>query len=85
VLRSSAARFDRLPWDEELFTMAPQFEKGHLVVPTTPGWGTEPVEEAIHAHPSKAPGGLLHYLHSWAARRCAGSLKRRGSELAAGA
>jgi len=27
----------------------------------SPGWGTEPNEEAIRAHPPKAPGGLLHY------------------------
>ena len=52
---------DRLPWDEEVFTAMPQFDNGHLLVPTTPGWGTEPNEEAIRAHPRKSPGGLLHY------------------------
>ena len=26
-----------------------------------PGWGIEPVEEAVRAHPPKVPGGLLHY------------------------
>ncbi|TMJ50137.1 MAG: mandelate racemase/muconate lactonizing enzyme family protein [Alphaproteobacteria bacterium] len=60
-LRIMEIDIDRLPWDEELFTAAPKFEKGHLVVPDAPGWGTEPVEEAIKAHPPKAPGGLLHY------------------------
>jgi L-alanine-DL-glutamate epimerase-like enolase superfamily enzyme len=60
-LRIMEIDIDRLPWDEELFTAAPKFENGHLVVPATPGWGTEPVEEAIRAHPPKAQGGLLHY------------------------
>ena len=60
-LRIMEIDIDRLPWDEELFTAVPEFENGHLVVPDTPGWGTEPVEEAIMAHPPKAPGGLLHY------------------------
>jgi galactonate dehydratase len=60
-LRIMEIDIDRLPWDAELFTTVPQFESGHLLVPTTPGWGTEPVEEAIHTHPPKAPGGLLHY------------------------
>ena len=31
---------DRLPWDEDLFTNAPRFEDGHLIVPDGPGWGT---------------------------------------------
>jgi Enolase C-terminal domain-like len=29
---------DRLAWDHELFTVLPQFEDGHLLVPDTPGW-----------------------------------------------
>jgi len=63
-LRIMEIDIDRLPWDNELFTGQPQFENGHLVVPDTPGWGTEPNEEAIRAHPPKAQGGLMHY------RRC---------------
>jgi galactonate dehydratase len=55
---------DRLPWDNEVFTVQPQFENGHLVVPDTPGWGTEPNEEAIRAHPPKMEGGLMHYRRS---------------------
>lgn len=42
---------DRLPFDDELFTVAPQLEKDEFIVPDTPGWGTEPVEEAIRARP----------------------------------
>jgi galactonate dehydratase len=60
-LRIMEVDIDRLPWDHELFTVAPRFEDGYLVVPDTPGWGTEPNEEAIRAHPPKAGGGLLHY------------------------
>src|SRR5271157_151491 len=63
-LRIMEVDIDRLPWDEEVFTAVPQFENGHLVVPDTPGWGTEPKEEAIRAHPPKAPGGLMHYRRS---------------------
>ena len=63
-LRIMEVDIDRLPWDAELFTAVPQFENGHLVVPATPGWGTEPNEEAIRAHPPKVPGGLLHYRQS---------------------
>ena len=59
-LRIMEVDIDRLAWDE-VFTTAPQFENGHLVVRGTPRWGTEPNQEAIRAHPPKAPGGLLHY------------------------
>jgi len=52
---------DRLAWDDEVFSAVPRFENGHLIVPDTPGWGTEPNEEAIRAHPTKVLGGLLHY------------------------
>jgi hypothetical protein len=60
-LRIMEIDIDRLAWDEEVFTAVPQFDHGHLIVPDTPGWGTEPIEEAIKAHPSRGPGGLLHY------------------------
>jgi L-alanine-DL-glutamate epimerase-like enolase superfamily enzyme len=60
-LRIMEIDIDRLPWDEEVFTAVPQFNNGHLLVPTTPGWGIEPNEEAIRDHPPKSPGGLLHY------------------------
>jgi galactonate dehydratase len=63
-LRIMEIDIDRLPWDDELFTTAPQFESGHLVVPDAPGWGTEPNEESIRAHPPRAAGGLLHYRQS---------------------
>jgi L-alanine-DL-glutamate epimerase-like enolase superfamily enzyme len=38
---------DRLPWDEEIFSAAPQFGNGHLVLPETPSWGVKPDEKAM--------------------------------------
>jgi L-alanine-DL-glutamate epimerase-like enolase superfamily enzyme len=52
---------DRLAWDDELVTHPPVYENGHLVVPDRPGWGTEPNEEALRAHPPKGKAGLLDY------------------------
>jgi galactonate dehydratase len=60
-LRIMEVDVDRLPWDRELFTVEPQFDRGQLVVPDTPGWGTEPNEEAIRAHPPKTGAGLMSY------------------------
>ena len=60
-LRIMEIDIDRLPWDHELFTTVPEIENGHLIVPDAPGWGTEPNEEAIRAHPPKSPGGLISY------------------------
>ena len=58
-LRSMEVDIDRLAWDDEVFTVLPHFENGHLVLPDTPGWGTEPNEEAVRTHPPKRGGGLL--------------------------
>lgn len=55
------ADIDRLSWEGELFTHAPEYDSGHLIVPSRPGWGTEPIEEAIRARPPKVTGGLLQY------------------------
>jgi L-alanine-DL-glutamate epimerase-like enolase superfamily enzyme len=55
---------DRLPWEDELFTHAPVYENGELIVPDHPGWGCDPIEEAIRAHPPKVTGGLLQYKRS---------------------
>ncbi len=60
-LRIMEIDVDRLPWDHELFTAVPEFENGHLLVPDAPGWGTEPNEDAIRAHPPRPGGGLLAY------------------------
>ncbi len=60
-LRIMEIDIDRLAWDDEIFTTVPPIEDGHLVVPDTPGWGTEPNEEAIRARPAKGSAGLVSY------------------------
>lgn len=57
-LRIMETDVDRLAWDAELFTHTPEIVNGHVLVPDRPGWGTEPIEEAIRAHPAKSDGGL---------------------------
>lgn len=58
-LRIMEVDIDRIAWDRELFTHEPVFENGHLVIPDRPGWGTEPNEDAILAHPPIANHGLM--------------------------
>ena len=60
-LRIMETDIDRIAWDHELFTHLPEFVDGHLVMPDRPGWGTEPIEEALRAHPPKGATGLLNY------------------------
>jgi L-alanine-DL-glutamate epimerase-like enolase superfamily enzyme len=60
-LRIVETDIDRLPWDAELFTHLPVIEGGYLVVPDRPGWGTEPIEDALRAHPPKNQAGLLSF------------------------
>ena len=57
-LRIMEIDIDRLAWDDELVTHPPRIEAGHLIVPDRPGWGTEPNEDALAAHPPKPYGGL---------------------------
>jgi len=45
---------DQVPWRDDLFTHVPQIEQGHLLLPDRPGWGTEPDERALEAHPARA-------------------------------
>jgi len=61
-LRVMEVDVDRLPWEAELYTHTPEFVAGGLQVPNRPGWGCDPIEEALLAHPPKASGGgLLQY------------------------
>jgi galactonate dehydratase len=63
-LRIVETDIDRIAWDDELFTHAPEIVDGHLVIPDRPGWGTEPVEAALLAHPPNDvafPAGLITY------------------------
>lgn len=63
-LRIMEVDIDRLAWDKELFSHEPEFENGHLIIPDRPGWGIDPVEEAILKYPPKVTGGLLQYKRS---------------------
>lgn len=58
-LRIMETDIDRLPWDDDIFTVVPTIEDGHLILPSTPGWGTEPDEAAIAARPPHAGPGFL--------------------------
>ncbi|HZB90128.1 MAG TPA: mandelate racemase/muconate lactonizing enzyme family protein [Stellaceae bacterium] len=60
-LRIMEIDIDRLPWDHELFTRLPEIVDGHVIVSDAPGWGTEPNEAAIRAHPPKGGAGLMSY------------------------
>src|ERR1700689_672596 len=60
-LRIMETDIDRLAWDHEIFTYVPEIVDGHLVISDRPGWGTEPNEEGLRAHPPKGKGGLLTY------------------------
>lgn len=51
----------RVYWDHELVTHRQEIVDGYLILPDRPGWGTEPNEEALRAHPPKGPTGLLSY------------------------
>ena len=55
------ADIDRLPGRTSCSRTCPNTSDGHLIVPDRPGWGTEPIEQALRAHPPKGQGGLLNY------------------------
>jgi L-alanine-DL-glutamate epimerase-like enolase superfamily enzyme len=42
---------DDVPWKAALLTREPRVVEGRLLVPTDPGWGADPSEEALAAHP----------------------------------
>jgi L-alanine-DL-glutamate epimerase-like enolase superfamily enzyme len=44
---------DDVPWKNDLVTVPPRIEKGHLLLPTGPGWGADVNEEVVRAHPPK--------------------------------
>ncbi|MGH9027564.1 MAG: enolase C-terminal domain-like protein, partial [Acidimicrobiia bacterium] len=44
---------DTVPWQDELVTVKPRIDAGHLQLPTRPGWGTEVDEAAVRAHPPR--------------------------------
>lgn len=44
---------DTVAWYDELVTVKPTIEDGHLLLPTGPGWGVEVNETAVKAHPPR--------------------------------
>ena len=50
-LRIMETDIDRLPWDDELFTTAPEYQDGKLRLSREPGWGCEPDEDVLAEHP----------------------------------
>ena len=52
-LRVMEIDIDDVPWKDDLVTVPPVIEDGHLIVPTGPGWGADINEDAIRAHPPK--------------------------------
>jgi galactonate dehydratase len=58
-LRIMEVDIDRIAWDHELFTHLPQYQDGQLVMPDRPGWGTEPIEDALREHPPIVVHGLM--------------------------
>ena len=42
---------DDVPWKDALLERAPTIREGRFSVPATPGWGADPDEDAIAAHP----------------------------------
>jgi L-alanine-DL-glutamate epimerase-like enolase superfamily enzyme len=44
---------ETVPWQDELVTVKPRIDAGHLTLPTGPGWGTEVDEAAVRAHPPR--------------------------------
>ena len=64
-LRIMEIDIDRIPWDGELFSHQPEIVDGHIIVPDRPGWGCDPIEEALEAHPPTAVTGNS----DWAMRK----------------
>ncbi len=64
-LRIMEIDVDQVAWRDELFTIVPKIEEGYLTVSDTPGWGTEPNEEALRAHPPRQQDGLMGYVQRW--------------------
>ncbi len=44
---------DRIPWESELFDIEPVVVDGRIALPQRPGWGIEPIEDAIRQHPPR--------------------------------
>ena len=59
-LRIMEIDIDRIAWDHELFSRVPVIEDGCLVLDAAPGWGIDPDEAGLLAHPVKGTHSLLN-------------------------
>ncbi len=59
-MRIMETDIDRVSWDTEVFSHAPEYKDGYLILPDRPGWGTEPVEAALKKYPPLPSVGLYH-------------------------
>jgi galactonate dehydratase len=46
---------DEAPWTRDFLHQPLVIENGELLLPTTPGWGSDVNEEAVRARPAKTP------------------------------
>lgn len=56
-LRVMEIDIDDVPWKDDLVTVPPVIEDGHLIIPTGPGWGADVDEAAVRAHPPRRETG----------------------------
>lgn len=59
-MRIMETDIDRISWDEEVFSHAPVYKDGYLILPDRPGWGTEPVEAALRKYPPLQSTGMVN-------------------------
>lgn len=59
-MRIMETDIDRISWDAEVFSHAPEYKDGYLILPDRPGWGTEPVEAALAKYPALPTAGMIH-------------------------
>jgi galactonate dehydratase len=52
-LRTMELRVDEAPWTRGYLTHPPVLDKGDLLVPDRPGWGTDIDEETVRARPPR--------------------------------
>jgi L-alanine-DL-glutamate epimerase-like enolase superfamily enzyme len=52
-LRIMEIDLETVPWQDELVTVKPRIDAGHLRLPTDPGWSIELNEATVRAHPPR--------------------------------
>src|SRR5690606_27327657 len=46
---------DEAPWIQDFLSAPLKIEDGELILPDTPGWGADIIEEAVRQHPAAYP------------------------------